>query len=110
VKKKEAEFLTEQEAAAILRIPDRRSLQGKRDYAILLTLLTTGLRKSKICNLKIGNLKTYRNQPVIDAIGKGGKYLRIPLKGETLLAIQDHLKAAKIGTIYDLPQVTQFRN
>ncbi len=71
MKKKETEFLNEEEAQAILRVPDRRTLQGKRDYAITLTLLTTGLRKAEICNLKIGDLKTYRNQAVIDVIGRG---------------------------------------
>ena len=91
--KKETEFLTEDEAQAILRVPDRRTLQGKRDYAILLTLLTTGLRKAEICNLKVGDFKTYRNQAVIDVIGKGRRFRRIPLKAETVLAIQDYLKA-----------------
>ncbi len=98
MKKKETEFLTEEEAQAMLRVPDRRTLQGKRDYAILLTLLTTGLRKAEICNLKVGDLKTYRNQGVIDVIGKGRKFRRIPLKTETLLAIKDYLKAAENGT------------
>ena len=93
MKKKETEFLTEEEAQAILRVPDRRTLQGKRDYAILLTLLTTGLRKAEICNLKVCDMKTYRNQPVLDLIGKGQKFRRVPLKAETLLAIQDYLKA-----------------
>ena len=36
MKKKETEFLTEEEADAILRVSDRRTLQGKRDYAITL--------------------------------------------------------------------------
>jgi integrase/recombinase XerD len=98
MKKKETEFLTEEEITAILRIPDRRTLQGKRDYAILLTLLTTGLRKAEICALKVKGLKTYRNQAIIDVIGKGNKFRRIPLKGETLIAIQDYLKAGKNGT------------
>ena len=71
MKKKETGFLTEEEAQAILRVPDRRALQGKRDHAILLTLLTTGLRKAEICNLKVGVLKTCRNQVVIDVIDKG---------------------------------------
>ncbi len=93
MKKKETEFLTEEEAEAILRVPDRRTLQGKRDYAILLTLLTTGLRTAEICNLKVGDLKTYRNQPVVDVIGKGKKFRRIPLNSVTLLAIQDYTKA-----------------
>lgn len=92
MKKKETEFLAEEEAQAMLLVPDRRTLQGKRDYAILLTLLTTGLRKAEICNLKVGDLKTYRNQAVIDVIGKGQKFRRIPLKADTLVAIQDYLK------------------
>ena len=47
MKKKETEFLTEEEVQAILRVPDRRTLQGKRDDAILLTLLTTLLDNVK---------------------------------------------------------------
>jgi integrase/recombinase XerD len=103
MKKKETEFLTEEEAQAILRVPDRRTLQGKRDYAILLTLLTTGLRKAEICNLKVGDLKTYRNQAVIDVIGKGKKFRRIPLHGDTLVAIKDYLKATENGADPDHP-------
>jgi integrase/recombinase XerD len=68
-----------------------------RDYAILLTLLTTGLRKAEICSLKVEDLKTYRNQAVIDIIGKGQKFRRIPLHGDTLLAIKDYLKATGNG-------------
>ena len=93
VKKKETEFLTEEEAQAMLRVPDRRTLQGKRDYAILLTPLSTGLRKAEICNPKVGDLKTYRNQTVVDIVGKGKRFRRIPLRPETLHAIQDYLKA-----------------
>jgi site-specific recombinase XerD len=93
MKKKETEFLTEEEAQAILRVSDRRTLQGKRDYAILLTLFTTGLRKAELCNLKVGNPKIYRNQAVIDIIAKGHKSRRTPLKNETFLAIQGYLKA-----------------
>jgi site-specific recombinase XerD len=103
MKKKETEFLTEEEAQAILRVPDRRTLQGKRDYAILLSLLTAGLRKAEICNLKVGDLKTYRSQPVIDVIGKGKKFRRIPIKNETLLAIKDYLKANGNGVSPDYP-------
>ena len=103
MKKKETEFLTEEEAQAILRVPDRRTLQGKRDYAILLTLLTTGLRKAEICNLKVGDLKTYRNQAVVDVVGKGQKFRRIPLETKTLISIQDYLKGSGNGTDLDHP-------
>ena len=98
MKKRETEFLTDDEVAAILRVPDRRTIQGKRDFAILLTLLSSGLRKAEICSLTLGNLKTYRNQAVIDVLGKGNRFRRLPLKGETLLAIQDYMRAARNGT------------
>lgn len=99
LKKKETEFLTEEEAQAMLRVPDRRTLQGKRDYAILLTLLTTGLRKAEICSLRVGDIKTYRNQPVIDVVGKGKRFRRVHLQGNTLLAVQDYLKASGNGEL-----------
>ena len=103
MKKKETEFLTEEEAEAILRVPDRRTLQGKRDYAILLTLLTAGLRKAELCGLKIGDLKTYRNQAVVDVIGKGRKFRRVPLHSEALVAIKDYLKSSGNGVDPDRP-------
>jgi len=101
MKKKETEFLTEEKAEAMLRVPDRRTLQGKRDYAILLTMLTSDLRKAELCSLKVGSLGTYRNQAVIDIIGKGKRFRRIPLKAETLIAIQDYMKANGNGTSLD---------
>ena len=98
MKKKETEFLTEEEAEAILRVPDRRTLQGKRDYGILITMLTTGLRKAELCGLNVGDIKTYRNQAVVDVIGKGNKFRRIQLHSEALVAIKDYLKSTGNGT------------
>lgn len=103
MKKKETEFLTEEDAEAMLRVPDRRTLQGKRDYAVLLTMLSSGLRKAELCSLKVGSLGTYRNQAVIDIIGKGKRFRRIPLKTETLLAIKDYLKADGNGIVPEHP-------
>ena len=79
-------------------------VQGdERDYAILLTLLTTGLRKAEMCSLKVEDLKTYRNQAVVDVIGKGQKFRRIPLETKTLIAIQEYLKVSGNGTDLDHP-------
>ena len=81
MKKKESEFLIQEEAEALLKQPDRRTLQGKRDYALLLTMLSTGLRKAELCNLKAKDIKTYRNRLVIDITGKGNRHRRIGVKG-----------------------------
>jgi len=91
--KKEPEFLTSEEIEAVLRVPDRRSLQGKRDYALLQVLLTTGLRKAELCKLKRNDFSTYRNQPVIDIIGKGAKFRRIGLNKNAFAAITAYWKA-----------------
>ena len=89
MKKKETEDLTAEEVAATLRIPDRRFLEGKRDYAILLTLVTTGFRKAELCSLKTADLKTYRNQAVIDVVGKGRRFSssRVQLRSEKPISI-----------------------
>lgn len=91
--KKDAEFLTKEEIEAILRVPDLRTVHGKRDYAILQVLLTTGLRKAELCSLKKGDFKTYRNQPVIDVVGKGQRFRRLGLNKPAFEAIMAYWKA-----------------
>lgn len=93
--KRVSEFLTEDEISAILRVPDRRTLQGKRDYAILLLMFSTGLRKAEVCNLRIEHVTTYRNQPVVGVMGKGEKYRRVALNRDVLEAVLDYQKALK---------------
>ena len=60
-------------------------------------ILTTGLRKAELCGLKVGDLKTYRNQAVIDVIGKGQKFRRISLHTDAVIAIKDYLNASGNG-------------
>jgi site-specific recombinase XerD len=80
---------------ALLRVSDRRTLKGKRDYALLLLMLSSGLRKAEVCSLTIENLSTYRNQAVVDVIGKGGKQRRVALTNEVMDVIVDYQKALK---------------
>ena len=57
----------------MLRVPDRRTLQGRRDYALLKTMLATGLRSAELCALNVGHIESYRNQPILVVNGKGGR-------------------------------------
>jgi integrase/recombinase XerD len=93
IPKRESGFLTLEEVAALLRVPDRRTLQGKRDYALLKTMLASGLRSAELCVLDVGDIKTYRNQPILVVTGKGEKVRRVPLHKEALDAIQVYWKA-----------------
>ncbi len=91
--KRVSEFLTEDEISAILRVPDRRTLKGKRDYAILLLMFSTGLRKAEVCSLRVADVTTYRNQPVVDVIGKGKRHRRVALNRDVVEAVLDYQKA-----------------
>ena len=91
--KKEREFLTGDEIRALLRCPDKRTPEGKRDYALLLMLLETGLRKAEICSLKVGDIKEYRNQRVVDVTGKGQRHRRIALSKGVQEALSAYWKA-----------------
>jgi len=93
--KRPSEFLTSDEVKALLRVPDRRTIKGKRDYALLLLMLSSGLRKGEVCSLSVETLATYRNQPVIDVVGKGGKHRRVPLTSEVVEAVLDYQKSLK---------------
>ncbi len=93
--KRVSEFLTEDEITAILRVPDRRTLQGKRDYALLLLMFSTGLRKAEVCGLRVEHVTTYRNQPVVDVMGKREKHRRVALNRDVLEAVLDYQKALK---------------
>lgn len=95
MKKRVSEFLTEGEIKAILRVPDRRTLKGKRDYALLLLMLSTGLRKAEVCSLTANSLTTYRNQAVLDVIGKGDRHRRVALTSDVVEAILDYRKTLK---------------
>lgn len=91
--KRESTFLVQEEIEAMLRVPDRRILQGKRDYALLKTLFATGLRAAELCALDVGHVESYRSQPVLVVNGKGGKVRRVPLHPKALSAVESYWKA-----------------
>ena len=51
-----AQYLTREQAEALLKLPDRRTVKGRRDYAILLLFLHNALRRSEVVSLCWGNL------------------------------------------------------
>jgi len=90
---RESGFLTPEEIAALLRVPDKRTLQGKRDYALLLLMVSSGLRASEVCGLNVEDIEQYRNALMIRVVGKGKKLRRVPLRREVMEAIHAYWKA-----------------
>ena len=74
-------YLTDEEAAALLAAPDRSTWIGRRDHALLLLALETGLRVSELTGLTCGAVQLGSGAHV-RCTGKGRKERITPLRRE----------------------------
>lgn len=63
--------LTREHVRRVLALPDRTTLAGLRDYAILSLMLSTGLRCCSVCRADVADLGTLGDEPVLHYQGKG---------------------------------------
>jgi integrase/recombinase XerD len=75
-------FLDGEEIAALLAAPDRTTWAGRRDHALLLLAVQTGLRASELVGLKCGDV-VLGSGAHIRCMGKGRKERATPLRRET---------------------------
>ena len=71
-------FLTRHEVEALPTAPDKHTRNGRRDHALLLVTLQTGLRLSEITGLTHQNI-TLGSGAHLEILGKGRKQRAIPL-------------------------------
>jgi site-specific recombinase XerD len=89
-------FLTRPEIEALLATPDQRTWFGRRDYALLLVFVQTGLRLSELTALK-------RHDVMVDTgahvrvIGKGRKERCTPLAKSTVAVLKAWLREPPRG-------------
>lgn len=76
-------YLTGPEADALLEAPDRGTWYGRRDHALLLTAVQTGLRLSELTGLMIGDAATTMPGAAVHTTGKGRKERSTPLTRQT---------------------------
>jgi site-specific recombinase XerD len=82
-----------------LRLPDRATLAGKRDYCLLGVLFACGLRRAELCNLEVKTIgRMNQGWALIDLIGKRQKVRSIPLEAPIKAGIDEWLTAAKISS------------
>jgi integrase/recombinase XerD len=73
-------WLTRQQAAALLRAPDSRTLKGIRDRSILAILIGCALRRSEVVALGIEHVQQREGRWVIvDLRGKHGRIRSVPI-------------------------------
>jgi site-specific recombinase XerD len=90
--------LGDHQARQLLEAPIVDGLKGKRDRAILATLLYQALRREELCQLRVKDAKhERRGTPHLRITGKGGKTRFVPLHPAVSGLIADYLKAAGHG-------------
>jgi site-specific recombinase XerD len=75
-------FLTAEEVDALVDAPDRTRWEGRRDRALLLLAVQTGLRVSELTGLNCGDI-TLGTGACVRCEGKGRKHRAVPLTTPT---------------------------
>src|SRR5512133_2490905 len=83
-------FLTEEETAALVAAPDPKTWIGKRDRALLLVAVQTGLRNSEITSLRRQDVELGTGAHV-RCLGKGRKMRCTPLRPDVASVLKEWL-------------------
>lgn len=88
-------FLTRPEVKALLAAPDKRTWCGRRDHALLLLAVETGLRVSEMTSLTCEDV-TLDTGAHVDVIGKGRKQRVTPFSKQTAAVLKSWMKEPAI--------------
>jgi integrase/recombinase XerD len=84
-------FLTPAEIDALLAAPDLNTWRGRRDRALLMLAVQTGLRASEITSLRCENIVLHAAAHV-ECVGKGRKQRCTPLRKDTVAVLRAWLR------------------
>ena len=95
VQRRPPSFLTEDEATRLLMAPDRNTLFGKRNFAILSLFLGTGIRLDEIQRVRLADFFVDDHHDIFLNIlrGKGDKPRRVKVPAEAFAAVQEFATA-----------------
>jgi site-specific recombinase XerD len=80
-------FLTRAEVDALLNVPDRETWSGRRDHALLMVAVQTGLRLSELTGLKRQDV-VIGTGAHLRCMGKGRKERCTPLTKQTTVVLK----------------------
>ncbi|SRR6266480_4927247 len=84
-------FLTAPEIDALLAGPDLSTWSGRRDRALLLLAVRTGMRASELTGLRCENVVLHPSA-YVECLGKGRKQRRTPLRRDTVIVLREWLR------------------
>lgn len=93
VPERSIDLISAVELKRLMNAPDQKTLEGRRDKAILELLFSTGLRISELCGLSIDDVDLTRDE--FSVRGKGDKVRVVFLSDSARITLQDYLKHRK---------------
>jgi site-specific recombinase XerD len=88
-------YLTRPEVEALLDAPDKQTWTGRRDHALMLLTVQTGLRLAEVTGLTRRNL-TLGKAAYLQVIGKGRKERAVPLCRSVAAVLRAWLKEPRL--------------
>ena len=90
-------WLTKDQAQALVNAPDPTTNKGKRDRAILAVMVLAGLRRHEVARLTVEHIQMRDGRwAIVDLVGKRGKVRTVPIKAIVKVLIDDWCQAAGI--------------
>jgi len=99
-------WLNPVQAKLFISQPDLKLVKGKRDFAILITLLLTGLRRKELANVRRGDVKEKDGKIYLTYTCKGGVRVTRDIPRRCWEAIQEYLIASGREITEDSPLFT----
>jgi integrase len=94
---REGKWLSNEETKALLKLPNRSTLRGVRDHAILMLLFGCGLRRAELASLCVGQIAEQDGTIIIrNLIGKGNKTRQVQIPNTVYNAIELWLRQSRI--------------
>jgi integrase/recombinase XerD len=92
-------WLTRDQAERLLALPDRATLKGKRDYALLSLFVGAGLRREELARLRIEDIAQRENRwCLVDLRGKGGRVRTVAIPDWAKYAADEWIAAMPFST------------
>jgi len=100
-------WLEAEQVRALLAVPDRKTLRGKRNHCILSILVGCGLRRYELTGLDVSTIQQREGRWVLaDLIGKGGRVRTVAIPAWVKQSIDAWTKAANIESGRLIRQMT----
>jgi site-specific recombinase XerD len=98
------------QARALLDAPPADTLKGKRDRAILATLLYHGLRREELCKLRVRDVQQRDGVLQLRIEGKGSKIRFVPMAAKAARLTKEYLELAGHGHDLEGPLFRPVKN